>query len=150
MSNTDETSILGLNWNRSADTLSIKFKDEEENSFVTLCAALSALHAVFDPLNLCAPCILKLKLFVQECWKIKATWEQPLPSSMEAEYRKLIVEREDIKEIVFHRYLWSTSSDEGTYELHCFTDASKVAYGCCLYLVHKTKGKANHVSFSRN
>ena len=84
----DDISILGLQWNRPLDHLSITFKDEEDTSTVTLCAALSALHAVFDPLGLCGPCVLPLKLFIQQCWKIKANWDEPLPSTMEGEYRK--------------------------------------------------------------
>lgn len=141
MSDVDCLSILGINWARRNDTLSIKFKDEEETPSGTLRSALSVLAAVFDPLGWCAPCLLDLKIYIQECWKISSSMDYPVPPLMEARFRKLLVEREDIKQITLPRYLWTTNSRDGSYELHGFSDASKLAYGCAIYLVHKTNFK---------
>jgi transposase InsO family protein len=134
-----KVSILGMEWDHKRDTMSIKFSDQPDSCQVTLRLALSVLAAVFDPLGLCLPSLLELKMFVQECWKAKVTMDEGLPALMVARFRKLILEREEIKDIQIPRYLWSSASSEGSYELHCFCDASKVAYGCAIYLVHKTR-----------
>jgi transposase InsO family protein len=134
-----EVKILGMEWNLNDDTMSVKFSDEPVSYQVTLRLALSVLAAVFDPLGLCSPSLLELKLFIQECWKAKVTMDEGLPADKVAQFRKLMLEREEIKDIRVSRYLWSSASSEGSYELHCFCDASKLAYGCAIYLVHKTK-----------
>jgi hypothetical protein len=134
-------SVLGLEWSRKEDKMQIRFKEEQMLPFATLRSALSALGAVFDPLGLCSPCLLDLKLFIQQCWKIKVDWDKPVPSLMESQFRKLMLEREEIKTIKVPRYLWNTPfSDKGSYELHTFCDSSKLAYGCAIFLVHKYEG----------
>ena len=91
-------------------------------------------------MGLVAPRLLELKLFIQQCWKIKAEWEVLLPAAMDAQFRKLIAECGEIKTINFPRYLWSSGSEIGHYELHVFCDASKLSFGCTAYLVHKVPG----------
>jgi len=106
MQEEDPISILGMGWNRTQDTMQFFFK-EEENSlpYLTLRLALSALASVFDPMGLCAACLLELKRYAQSCWKIKAGWGEPLPQNMEPQYLKLMSEREEIKKLVILRYL---------------------------------------------
>jgi len=58
---------------------------------------------------------------------------------MDVQFRKLIVERDKIKTINFPRYLWSSASDIGHYELHVFRDSSKLSFDCAAYLVHKVR-----------
>ena len=59
-------SILGMGWDREKDTLSIRFKDNVDPSFVSLESALSAMASVYDPMGVCAPSMLEFKLLVQK------------------------------------------------------------------------------------
>lgn len=52
--------------------MSLRFPREEYTS-ITLRVAMSTLGAVYDPLGLCTPYLLSLKLYIQECWKLKAS-----------------------------------------------------------------------------
>jgi len=70
-------SVLGLLWDIRKDLLSFPF--DEGSTANSLHSALSCLQQVFDPLGYVAPSLLDLKLFVQECWKGKLTWDQVLP-----------------------------------------------------------------------
>jgi len=96
MPESSEISLLGLGWNTRDDIISIRFKvDEIKPSSVTKELALRALAQVFDPLGLVAPCLLQIKLFVQDCWKAKVDWEDPLSDIMESQFRKIMIEREE-------------------------------------------------------
>jgi len=56
-------------------------------------------------MGMIAPCLLELKLFVQQCWKIKVDSQDPAPPSMDVQFGKLMLEREEIKTILYSCYL---------------------------------------------
>lgn len=144
-------SVLGLNWDRSEDTISLKFESESKITF-TKRSALATYAEVYDPLGLMSPCILALKLFVQECWVLGYTWDDSLSPLMEARFRKLLVERDEIRGISIPRMLWSSGPGKCRITLHTFCDASKSAYGCVHYLVKQslhTKSCESALLFSK-
>lgn len=129
----ETVSILGMQWNKTADSLSLHFNPVDEVLSKRL--LLSAVAQVYDPLGLVAPCMLALKLFLQNCWVKGMLWDDPIPSEMEAPMRKLLSQREEIRKISISRRLWTSSSVQCTFTLHVFSDASRKAYGCVIYLV---------------
>jgi len=72
-------SVLGLDWDRQSDQISLRCGIELTSGQVTRQIALRALAKVYDPLGLLAPCTLEMKFFVQESWKAKVGWKDPLP-----------------------------------------------------------------------
>ena len=132
-------SVSGLSWDVNLDTLSYKFEDKVEAH--SLRTTLSCLQQVFDPLGCILPCLLDLKMFLQECWKLKLSWDQELPTPFQARLQRLKVERNEILGITMPRFLWPQPMNGAgsLFELHTFCDASIKAYGCAVYLVSKPK-----------
>lgn len=136
--NAPPISILGLNWNRQKDTLSVKSQDlgpANNLTSITKRIALKYYASIFDPLGLFTPCTLELKLFIQECWKGEYDWDSPLPADFVARWLKLYQESLEIPKCAIPRRYWEFPS-VGKISLHIFCDASKKAYACCAYLTY--------------
>jgi hypothetical protein len=140
-------SVLGMNWDRGTDELSLKFDSTQCLAKVTKRVALQILAAVFDPLGVFAPCLLNLKLFIQECWILGLAWDADLPAILETRFRKLKTERDSILTVSFPRHLWTSTVHNCDFVLHVFCDASKRAFGCAHYLVKMSrKAKQNEAA----
>ncbi|GFT69058.1 uncharacterized protein NPIL_614081 [Nephila pilipes] len=85
-----EVSVLhsnqnSLKWDNKNNTLSvdvIDFDPISENLPVSRGTILSTVHKIFDPIGFNCPVTLIPKLMLQECWKLKLSWESGLPSEM--------------------------------------------------------------------
>ena len=88
-------SVLGILWDQNTDTLSLKI--EQNSDIPTKKSALAAYAQVYDPLGLLSPCTLDLKRL---CWLLGYSWKQPLSPTMAARFRKLLSERDEIKDDV--------------------------------------------------
>ncbi len=128
-------SILGLVWDRQHDTLACKLNVNLPLEG-TKRNVLRFLASIYDPLNLLAPSLLELRIFLRKCWKNKLDWNTPLPKSLLAEWCKLRIDALEIPKVAIPRHYWS-GDEPGKYELHVFCDASQEAYACCAYLVFK-------------
>ena len=49
---------------------------------------LSQLSSIFDPLGILNPCILELKLIVQELWRRKVEWDNIIPKDLLDRFNK--------------------------------------------------------------
>ncbi len=127
-------STLGILWDRKLDILYVKVNldcPSEPNKRNTL----KFLASIYDPLGFFRLSTLKLKLFIQRCWKNKFDWSERLPSTFEAELHKICSDLSYIVSISIPRKLCKFSKI-GTISLHIFCDASKAAFACCTYLVY--------------
>ncbi|XP_048581431.1 uncharacterized protein LOC116618474 [Nematostella vectensis] len=71
---------LGVKWCLEQDTLYLKpLKDRFPD---TKRGVLSATSSVFDPLGLAAPYVVKAKLIIQELWRCKIDWDEPIPEEL--------------------------------------------------------------------
>ena len=65
------------------NTLSIDLRDKlEDNTPVAKRKILSAVHKIFGPLGFTCLVTLEPKVLVQECWKLKLSWNKELPVSI--------------------------------------------------------------------
>ena len=67
--------MLGLKWNKSADTLTVTFPAVDSNATTTKRTILSKLAKVYDPLGLVSPMILEGKIIFRDVCKSKAPWD---------------------------------------------------------------------------
>lgn len=128
-------SILGLVWNKLDDSISVKISKLDSPTLATKSNILSFLASIYDPLGFFGPCTLKLKIFLQSCWKNKYEWKETLPSHLTTEWMKIRSALTDIPSIKIPRRYWKFTED-GEYRLHVFCDASKFAFACCAYLTY--------------
>ena len=64
---------------------------------------LSQLSSIFDPLGILNPCILELKLIVQELWRRKVEWDNVIPKDLLDRFNKFqngFIYLEKLKSIV--------------------------------------------------
>ncbi|GFU49793.1 integrase catalytic domain-containing protein [Trichonephila clavipes] len=91
--------VLGLIWNLKTDSIQVKVVHEE--IVKTKRQLLSVIAQIFDPLGLFSPSVITLKIMLQELWKSKAFWDDPIPSSILENWNKFTKENwinNDLKE----------------------------------------------------
>ncbi|XP_045116130.1 uncharacterized protein LOC123507385 [Portunus trituberculatus] len=130
------TPILGLEWNTIDDTLSLKpVKYPQTNqTCLTKRLLLAEVSKLIDPLGLFSPVTIKVKLLLQDAWKLKIDWDEQLPESVKTEWNKL---KDEYLQIPTHKINRSIATGEESCTLHIFCDASTKAYGAAAYIVTK-------------
>ncbi|XP_055838755.1 uncharacterized protein LOC129906835 [Episyrphus balteatus] len=126
---------LGLIWDPALDAFRFKFDLDEINENEKVCkrTVLSNLAILFDPLGLLAPVIVLGKLFLQELWKTKSSWDYQLPEDQANKWLRYFNSFSMLKDLSIPRYA-SCPSKMKNVELHAFSDSSQKAYGSCVYI----------------
>lgn len=124
--------ILGLKWNAVEDTFKINIQDS--NSVNTKRQLLSVIARIFDPLGLLSATTILLKIMMQDLWKDKLPWDDPIPESTQKTWLQFQAEMECLKMIKVPRFIFNTKSHSVNLQLHGFCDASSKAYASALYV----------------
>ncbi|XP_062556775.1 uncharacterized protein LOC134221602 [Armigeres subalbatus] len=77
---------LGLTWEPATDTLWIKVPDWRPGGPITHRVVLSEIARLFDPYGLVGPVVVLGKLFLQELWKAKYSWDEPLSQELQTQW----------------------------------------------------------------
>ncbi|GFU46532.1 DUF1758 domain-containing protein [Trichonephila clavipes] len=132
------TKVLGLAWDPEKDLIYFDPKDllkfmsrrGESKRFI-----LSVVGRIFDPIGILGPFVIKLKCLLQELWTLEVEWDSELPPKLRYKWQQWSSEAEGLTEIKIPRfYLGDIDKEISKCEIHCFSDASKSAYGTILYL----------------
>lgn len=88
--NNSVTKILGLYWSSNADTFQFKIHQKllKDSKQITKREILSKIECLFDPLGLIGPAIVRAKLILQQLWQLKVQWDEPLPISIQDEWKE--------------------------------------------------------------
>ncbi|XP_053698890.1 uncharacterized protein LOC128745844 [Sabethes cyaneus] len=124
---------LGLLWDTSSDCFLFHSPVWNTNAIITKRVVLADTARLFDPLGLVGPVVVLAKIFVQELWKQKCEWDEPLPEAYQnfwIEYRRNLCA---LSSLSIPRWV-AFSTDLLSVQVHGFCDASSKAYGACLYL----------------
>ncbi|GFX74913.1 integrase catalytic domain-containing protein [Trichonephila clavipes] len=70
------------------------------------------------------------KALLQEAWKLKSKWDDPLPENIPKIFRKWWDEIVYLEKVNIPRYVEINENSE----LHLFVDACKSSYGACVYI----------------
>ncbi|XP_066595474.1 uncharacterized protein [Prorops nasuta] len=124
--------MLGVLWDATNDQFLYTVKTIDLKKRVTKRMILSEIAKIFDPLGLMGPIVFTAKLLMQECWRLKISWDESFNMSL---FNKWITFAEQLKSLdnmSVQRYLFIDKAIN--FELHGFCDASKLGYGACLYI----------------
>ena len=93
---------------------------------------LSQIAQLFDPLGLLGPVIVQAKITMQSLWLLKVDWDETVPEQVQTtwhEYRDqlTILDELDIKRKI-------VAIDYVTLQMYGYCDASRNAYGACIYI----------------
>lgn len=143
---TDEVmKILGLTWNREADTFQCTVTLPPIDGPCTKRRVISDIARLYDPLGWLAPAITTAKVFIQRLWLSGIEWDDPLPSALLKDWLKFRNDLEKLQAIRIPRWIKS-SKDDTCLELQGFSDASNVAYAAVVYARVTDRDGNVHVS----
>lgn len=126
----DNVKILGLCWSTLTDRFSFS-SDVNVNAGITKRNILSEVQKIYDPLGILSPVVVHGKLVMQNIWKKKLEWDEPLPDQVAEEWKWFCEQIAELHTISFPRHVTMTG---GSIELHGFSDAAKHAYGAVIYV----------------
>jgi hypothetical protein len=134
--------VLGLTWDRKADTLAVSNLELMSVEVVTRRTMLSLAQRVFDPIGFTCPislrpkCPISLrpKLLLQKCWEVKGNWDQEVPEDVEKNFLLWLRELPLLQEVRIPRRLKGIEESVVNCSLHTFCDASKAAYAAAVFV----------------
>ncbi|XP_008179733.1 uncharacterized protein LOC103308325 [Acyrthosiphon pisum] len=127
--------ILGLFWDASSDTLRFKVPPVPScaKNTVSKRKILSDIASIFDPLGLVGPVVIRARILLQALWREKIDWDEAIPAYMQEEWRKYCESMSALSNLSIPRKIAGDLTNKEI-EVHGFSDASELAYGCCLYV----------------
>uniref|UniRef100_A0A1I7SYW5 Integrase catalytic domain-containing protein n=1 Tax=Caenorhabditis tropicalis TaxID=1561998 RepID=A0A1I7SYW5_9PELO len=129
----DSIKLLGYQWNRKTDTLTIKIA-QIESLHPTKREVASKLAATFDPLGIVSPIMVPFKRLIQKIWGTDVTWKQLIPAELVKDWTQLRWAFAD-RTISVPRQV-NRAYDVGIIELLMFSDASQDIYAAAGYIYH--------------
>ncbi|XP_062541035.1 uncharacterized protein LOC134209070 [Armigeres subalbatus] len=129
----DSIKTLGLLWFPVADEFGFKVPDLPPLQHVTKRIVLSEMSQLFDPLGLIGPVVASAKMFVQQLWQEKLTWDEELPETLRSWWLSFRASTNIIRDLRVPRWVFGENTTR--FEMHCFVDASSKGYGACIYAV---------------
>ena len=132
----DKHRVLGVMWNTVNDTFFHQklAKVQEDKTDYTLRKLLSLIACLFDPLGIIAPLLITLKIILQDTWKEGLAWDDFLSDEKQKSVKTWIQQYLNVQEISTPRYFISPNEPSPINQLHCFCDASQLAYGAVIYI----------------
>ncbi|XP_018310126.1 uncharacterized protein [Mycetomoellerius zeteki] len=127
-----EVNTLGLIWNTNSDIFQYRINARTQPSKLTKRVILSIVSQIFDSLGLIGPITIQSKLLLQDLWRLKIDWDDPVLIELHSKWSYFQDQIRYIPEILTPRHAFS--KEYNTMEVHGFCNASEIAYGCCIYI----------------
>ena len=126
--------VLGLLWDPVGDALMVNVSRvlDSVDCQPTKKNLLSLTASVFDPLGILQPFLVLPKLLFQEVCKSKVGWRGSLTSEMQVKWDLWKQQLSSLTSVQIPRQVVVPGYER--VELHCFADASEVAYAACCYI----------------
>lgn len=125
------TKTLGLKYDIVLDTFTYTVPDIE-NDLNTKRRILSFIGKFFDPLGLIGPITVLAKLFIQQLWQLKISWDSIISHEKLSTWKSFLNNLIKMGTIKIPRGV--SVSNMASAELIGYADASSKAYGCCIYI----------------
>ena len=125
---------LGLYWVTKKDTLHVSTPTLRPDDKPTKRKIASDVAKTFDLLGWFAPCTIVVKILLQDLWKLKLAWDDPVSDHIAQAWKSW---REELPLITSHcitRYHLVKGKEVSSLQLHGFSDASDSAYAGVVYL----------------
>uniref|UniRef100_A0A1I8P672 Reverse transcriptase domain-containing protein n=1 Tax=Stomoxys calcitrans TaxID=35570 RepID=A0A1I8P672_STOCA len=135
--------VLGVFWEHDEDVITFKIASwllEGEllstKKAPTKREMLRLVMSIYDPLGLIGHIVMFVKVLMQEVWRSKSGWDEPIHHELAAKWSHWLRILPDIENLKIERcYLKTFHNYEGVnVQLHTFVDASKDGYAAVCYL----------------
>ena len=129
------TRVLGQKWNITTDDF-VMFPLQQFPKDATVSTQrkiFSLVSSIFDPFGLLSPLTIRIKMVLQQIWKLGRKWDYLIPHELHHNLQKVLNSYFAMPEIrilkTVHNFSKITSS-----QLHIFVDASMAAMAAVAYL----------------
>ena len=102
-------------------------------------SVISVIACIFGPLGITGPVVTKVKIFLQNLWRLHIDWNQLLPEKEVDEWRQFCKSLKTINDINVERYM--TLPIQVYISLVGFSETSQKAYGAALYVIVQSSNK---------
>lgn len=128
----ESLTVLGIVWNPRRDIMAFRVAVPSSVGS-TKRAILSTIARLYDPLGWASPVVVTAKIFMQQLWLLKCSWDDPLPQQALETWRTYAFALADLSNATLPR--WTHFGSNVVHcALHGFSDASTKAYAACIYL----------------
>ncbi|XP_040169684.1 uncharacterized protein LOC120904034 isoform X2 [Anopheles arabiensis] len=139
--------VLGILWDPSTDTL--QFSASWHNDLKpyidgikkpTKRIVLRAIMSLFDPLGLVAPVLIHGRMMMQDLWRDNLGWDDELNDAQQHTFKRWTGLLPGIQRVKIPRWYFrgAAPNADNVVQLHIFTDASELGYGCAAYFRMQT------------
>ena len=128
----NETKALGVDWNIKEDKF--VFSKELPHKPMTRRGILSVLCAVYDPMGVLSPLVVRAKLILQELARMSAGWDEELSAEVSNNWQKWKSSMSEARCLQLDRCARPQEFINSRVQLHHFCDASQSAYGTVSYI----------------
>jgi hypothetical protein len=122
--------VLGMRWNLCDDTLSFDVREIVNHEVPTKRIILRESARVFDPFGLIIPVTIRARILLQDLWKSKLGWDDPVDFNLAKRWASLATDLTTCQYISICRNI---SLIDGA-DVYAFCDASSKAYGAVVYV----------------
>lgn len=142
--------VLGIAWDPEKDVFVFStswHRDLEPYVFEELRPSkrvvLRIIMSLFDPLGLLAPFLIHGRMLVQDLWRLGLDWDTKVSDKEFEKWKRWISLLPGISGLQIPRCYFGDAhpSSYGSLQLHVFTDASELGYGCAAYFRIVSNGK---------
>ncbi|XP_062538947.1 uncharacterized protein LOC134207243 [Armigeres subalbatus] len=134
---------LGIRWEPEADVFRFDVAVTVQNQRPTKRTILSAIAQLYDPLGIISPVVVSAKILMQNLWLLALGWDDEVSPDLGRKWTQFCEQLPALSSFRIERCAFAP--DFLSAELHCFADASELAYGACIYALSETVDKRVHV-----
>ena len=134
----EQRKVLGTIWDPGEDLLKINLAVPESQKPTTKRQLLTSLSAIYDPLGVAGPLVMKARVLFQKLCSHGKGWDDILSEEEEKIYQKWLSEMQRIRYLSFPRMVGAIPRGDYDLSLHTFCDASGVGYCANVYVVIST------------
>ena len=126
------TKALGIIWFSNEDTLAVSTPSPTISLPITKRKVLKKIAAVFDPLGLISPVVIRGKILLQVLWSRGYDWDDDVQDEVANEIQTWFQQWANISEVRIPRCIRDVPN-VSSFKLITFVDASTSAYGAAVY-----------------
>ena len=129
-----ETKILGTQWDKKGDTLTVDFRTcLKDLKPLTKRKMISAINSIYDVLGWSSPVTIIAKLIFSEVCHHKLHWDEEVPNDIQRKWEAWVTSLQKAPTLTVPRCVFKLHGTH--FEIHGFADASKVGVCAALYVV---------------
>ena len=136
--------VLGKNWNVTTDDFVMFLLEQfpKDAAVYTQREFFSLVSSIFDPLGLLSPLTIRIKMILQQIWKLGKKWDELIPLVLQNAVQKVLNSYFAVPDNRIPRTVHNLSKNPAS-QFHISVDASMAAMAAHSYL-RTTISKPGH------